>query len=143
MAWSIDILKKDHLLVKELKAIEQMGQVMEICTGKTATLTKNDMTVNRFYVAEKQIVNTEPNTLTTCKLNEKVLEIVTDCIINNCESRIEMSDDAFYVPQGNGTEIGILKLLTDNEISVHDLLSQKKRVGKVETNIAFGPFRKR
>lgn len=25
MAWSIDILKKDHLLVKELKAIEQMG----------------------------------------------------------------------------------------------------------------------
>lgn len=42
---------------------------MEICTGKTATLTKNDMTVNRFYVAEKTIINSEPNTFTSCDLN--------------------------------------------------------------------------
>lgn len=48
-----------------------------------------------------------------------------------------------YVPQGNGTEIGILKMLTSNEISIHDLLTKKKREGKIETNIAFGPFRKR
>jgi magnesium-transporting ATPase (P-type) len=32
-----------------------MGIVSEICVGKTATLTKNDMTVNSFYVAGKMI----------------------------------------------------------------------------------------
>lgn len=39
MAFSIDTLKRDNLLVKNLAAVEQMGQVTEICTGKTATLT--------------------------------------------------------------------------------------------------------
>ena len=32
-----------------------MGLVSEICVGKTATLTKNDMTVNSFYVAGKMV----------------------------------------------------------------------------------------
>lgn len=50
MAFSIDTLKRDHLLVKQLSACESMGQVTEICTGKTATLTKNDMSVNKFYM---------------------------------------------------------------------------------------------
>jgi P-type E1-E2 ATPase len=52
MAFSVDTLKKDNLLIKQLDACESMGSVTEICTGKTATLTKNDMTVNSFYTAE-------------------------------------------------------------------------------------------
>ena len=39
MAFSIDMLKRDNLLVKNMAAVETMGQVTEICTGKTATLT--------------------------------------------------------------------------------------------------------
>jgi hypothetical protein len=29
-----------------------------------------------------------------------------------------MSDDAFYVPEGNGIERGMLKFLQDNEVSI-------------------------
>jgi magnesium-transporting ATPase (P-type) len=54
-----------------------------------------------------------------------------------------MSDDAMYVPQGNGTEIGMVKFLSDNEISVQDLFTYKQRHSIVETNIPFGPIRKR
>ena len=39
MAFSIDTMKKDHLLIKKTEACEVMGTVTEICTGKTATLT--------------------------------------------------------------------------------------------------------
>jgi P-type E1-E2 ATPase len=39
MAFSIDVMKRDQLLVKNLEASEAMGTVTEICTGKTATLT--------------------------------------------------------------------------------------------------------
>ena len=46
MAFSMDKMRKDNLLVKNLEACETMGMVTEICTGKTATLTKNDMSVN-------------------------------------------------------------------------------------------------
>lgn len=46
MAFSVDTMKKDHLLVKKLDAPESLGFIRDIWTGKTATLTANDMTVN-------------------------------------------------------------------------------------------------
>ena len=56
MAFSIDVMKKDNLLVKKMEACETLGQIREICTGKTATLTENNMTVNRFYAGQRTIV---------------------------------------------------------------------------------------
>ena len=41
MAFSVDYMKKDNLLVKKMASMEKLGYVKEICTGKTATLTKN------------------------------------------------------------------------------------------------------
>lgn len=52
LAFSLDTMKKDHLLIKNTKACEEMGAVTDICTGKTATLTKNDLKVTSFYVAK-------------------------------------------------------------------------------------------
>jgi magnesium-transporting ATPase (P-type) len=57
MAFSVDVMKKDALLVKKLEAPETLGYIREICTGKTATLTKNDMTVNVFYTDGQVIEN--------------------------------------------------------------------------------------
>ncbi len=115
----------------------------EICTGKTATLTKNDMSVNSFYTGSEFILNRELNTLTQCNLNATLLQTLKDAIIYNCDARIEMSDEAMYVPQGNGTEVGMVKLLSDNEISVQELFTHKTRYSILETNIPFGPIRKR
>ena len=57
MAFSVDTMKTDGgLLIKNLEACENMGIVTEICVGKSATLTKNDMTVNSFYVAGRMIL---------------------------------------------------------------------------------------
>jgi hypothetical protein len=45
-------------------------------------------------------------------MNEKVKEILIDCIIMNSElSRVEMNEDAKYVAEGNGTEVAMLKFL--------------------------------
>lgn len=54
-----------------------------------------------------------------------------------------MSDDAFYVPEGNGIEKGMLNFLSDNEISIYDLYIRKQKENIMETNIPFGPIRKR
>ena len=51
LAYSIDTMKNDNLLVKNMEACETMGTVSNICTGKTATLTKNEMVVTQFYLA--------------------------------------------------------------------------------------------
>ena len=53
MAFSVDTMKKDELLVKKLVACETLGNVKDICTGKTATLTVNDQNVKKFYLGER------------------------------------------------------------------------------------------
>jgi len=45
LAYSVMRMKEDGILVKNLNSPEVMGSVEEICTGKTATLTKADMKV--------------------------------------------------------------------------------------------------
>ena len=54
-----------------------------------------------------------------------------------------MSDDAFYIPTGNGTEVGILNFLSDNEISIYDLFKERERDCVIETEIPFSSVRKR
>lgn len=97
-----------------------MGSVEEICTGKTATLTKNDMKVSQFYAQTLLIRNTRKNTLLNCELESHMVELIKESILYNSEARIEMDDKAYYVPVGNGTEVGLIKFLQDAEIPVHD-----------------------
>ena len=50
LAYSVEKMEKQHILAKALEAPEIMGGVNEICTGKTATLTKNEMLVQKFFI---------------------------------------------------------------------------------------------
>jgi magnesium-transporting ATPase (P-type) len=101
------------------------------------------MTVSAFYTAGQYIVNKSKDTLTTCGLNSNIINVISDCIIYNCDSRVEMSDDGKYVPAGNGTEVALLKFLQENNMPIQDLLSKRERAGILETHIPFGPIRKR
>lgn len=50
LAYSVtDMYKKDNILVRDLTAPEKMGEVTEILTGKTGTMTTEDMSVISFY----------------------------------------------------------------------------------------------
>jgi hypothetical protein len=49
----------------------------------------------------------------------EIVKLVTESILYNCEARVEMDEEAFYTPVGNGTECGLVKFLQNNEIPVH------------------------
>jgi magnesium-transporting ATPase (P-type) len=66
-----------------------------------------------------------------------------DCIVYNCDARIEMSIEGFYEPEGNGIEAGMLRFIQDNDIEAHELLVKKNRECIIETVIPFDPTRKR
>lgn len=47
-------LAKAHALVKKLSAVESLGATSIICTDKTGTLTKNEMTVQELYISKRK-----------------------------------------------------------------------------------------
>lgn len=48
-AFSVMKMKKENNLVRKMASSETMGGANEVCTDKTGTLTKNQMTVREFY----------------------------------------------------------------------------------------------
>lgn len=51
-AFSVMKMKTENNLVRKLQSSETMGGANEICSDKTGTLTKNQMTVKEFYTME-------------------------------------------------------------------------------------------
>ena len=50
MAFSIDKMKLENLLVKNMAASENLAYTNIICTGKTGTLTEGNMQVKKYYI---------------------------------------------------------------------------------------------
>lgn len=51
-AFSVMKMKNENNLVRKLQSSETMGGANEVCTDKTGTLTKNQMTVKEFYTMD-------------------------------------------------------------------------------------------
>lgn len=86
---------KDKILVQDLNKPEVLGQIEEIITGKTGTMTTEDMKVDKFYAQSVMIENSRINTLVHCtQVSEDVKMRLKENITYNTGARIEMSEDA-------------------------------------------------
>jgi P-type Ca2+ transporter type 2C len=56
-ALAINVLKmvRENVLVKRLSAVQTLGSVTVICTDKTGTITKGEMTVNKLWVYDNVV----------------------------------------------------------------------------------------
>lgn len=124
LAFSVNKMFKEKILVKNLEAPERMGGIQEICCGKTGTLTKNEMRVTQFFTENRLIINNRKDTIKKCELGVETLNRIEESILYNCDARVEM-DDVIYKPVGNGTEVGLLKLLQDADRPIHILINKK------------------
>jgi Ca2+-transporting ATPase len=100
-ALAINVLKmvKQNVLVKRLSAVQTLGSVTVICTDKTGTITKGEMTTTKLWVKDKVIeisglgympvgdftINGEPLKEVDTKSLDKLLEIAALCNVSKVE----------------------------------------------------------
>jgi len=104
-----------------LASSETMGGADTICTDKTGTLTKNQMTVREFYTMEQVFTDRPSNfkQLTTS-------ELLAEGVLYNCSARIEKKDGV-ETCAGNVTEQGLLRFLMDMKVPCMKTLVEKEK----------------
>lgn len=137
MAFSVDELKSQHLLIKNLDALETSGQLSNIITGKTATLTTGDMTVARLDIAGTCFDAEELN------CNIEVRDCLYEAIVLNCDAHMQMKG-VNYKPSGSPVEVGLLNFLLAKGVNVQEKLIERESEGvSLKLWIPFSSDRKR
>ena len=76
-----------------------------------------------------------------CQLDKEIIEKIKESIIYNSQAHIEMTENSFYIPVGNGTEVSLIKWLQNADVPVHEILASKE--GKVLAEVPFNSKLKR
>jgi len=138
VAFSTENLKNEQLLIKNTEALEISGTLIDVMTGKTATLTEGEMRVGSLYIGNAMQDTSNP------ELNHELMKVFQNCLLLNTEARMEMGDDDHkYTPKGSPVEVGLLKFLIEQEVPVQDQLVERERMYQLKTMIPFSSDRKR
>ena len=144
LAYSVlQMNEDDNLLVRDLNAVETVGQLTDLCLGKTGTMTTEEMQVVSFYTQNMHVLNSRKNTFLNCDLDQNIVEKIVESVVFNSSSYIQMSKNSFYVPVGNGTEVSLIKWLQAAEIPVHEIMQQKYNEDVILAQVPFNSKLKR
>ena len=94
-------------MVRFLAACETMGGANNICTDKTGTLTKNQMTVTKFW-SEGTIIETFNKDK---KLSERTMTHICNCVAMNSNAQPKVKADNKFEQLGNKTECSLLEMI--------------------------------
>jgi magnesium-transporting ATPase (P-type) len=141
-ALAINVLKmvKQHVLVKRLSAVQTLGSVTVICTDKTGTITKGEMTVNKLWVKDKIIevsglgympagdftINEQPIKEGETKSLDKLLEIAALC--NGAKIDPPTDRNKNWSVIGDPTDGALLVAALKYGQSIEELIAEKPTI---------------
>ncbi len=114
LAQAANKLARARALVKKLSAVETLGATSIICTDKTGTLTKNEMTVEQFYTGGKTYTVSGSGYETNGKIKgySKELDLFIACGALASNARVNPPDNehATWYCLGDPTEGALITL---------------------------------
>ena len=109
-AFSVDKMKKEHNLVKHLDKSEAMGNVNNVCTDKTGTLTLGVMRIAAFFIEDEDI------RLNRAKVQDENLRtLIWNCIYKNITCVETTNEKGEKVLNGDMTEKALYTYLKENQ----------------------------
>lgn len=148
LALGVQRLARRNSIIRRLAAVEGLGSVTVICTDKTGTLTKNEMTVREIVIGDRVIRVTGSGYEPKGKfyINEKEIDVRKDRVL---ERLIEIGlycNDAKLIRENNNwsiigdpTEAALIVLAAKAGYNVEKCRKDYPRVGE----IPFDSIRKR
>lgn len=108
-------MRRDHVLIRRLQAIETLGAVQTVCFDKTGTLTCNRMSVTRIFAGSREVEMRKGRFLVEDRVLdirsiEEVMQLILACALCN-EVKVEGGDGrGEYVLRGSPTENALIHL---------------------------------
>lgn len=115
LAIGVQRMVKRHALIRRLPAVETLGSTTVICSDKTGTLTKDEMTVRKIFCSDREIdvtgVGYEPKGELTesgqkIELDSALRELFQGAVL--CSDAKLIEDDGRWEIKGDPTEGGLI-----------------------------------
>jgi Ca2+-transporting ATPase len=108
LSLAMERLAKNSVIIKQLSSVETLGNVDYICTDKTGTITKHDMTVKEFFIGTKFYVMVDVFKM----IAEGKSALLHDLFLTSvkCSTAQVVEQDGNVIKElGDPTEIALIK----------------------------------
>jgi P-type Ca2+ transporter type 2C len=131
-------MAKKHALIRRLPAVETLGSTTVICSDKTGTLTKGEMTVKQVYIYDNHFIevtgvgyNTKGSLSSKSSINKNDLMLLVKCAVLCNDAKIELLQDDTIKMFGDTTEIALLIFAKKVDITKDELSSLYPRLREI------------